>query len=134
MTSDEPNIRERTSRKGYEGLFKVNKPIPTRSQVKCEITRTVKEAQKNKKTRRDYKLIELAHEYNKLFRACVKRKGQEQFHKVEIWKGFLNRSDKYEDWRIEHLGETPTKQMKEHCDAICVLVKRLVISAKLLRY
>ena len=102
MTSDESSIRERTSRKGYEGLFKVKTP----SQVKCEVTRTVKEAQKNKKTRRDYKLSQLAHEYNKLFRAYVKRKGQEQFHKVEIWKGFLNQSDKYEDQRIEHLGET----------------------------
>ena len=117
MTSDEPSIRERTSRKGYEGLFKVNEPIPTRSQLKCEATRTVKEAQKNKKKRRDYNLSQLAHENNKLFRAYVKRKGQEQFHKVEIRKGFLNRSDKYEDQRIEHLGEIPTKQMKEHCDA-----------------
>ena len=117
MTSDEPSIRERTSRKGYEGLFKVKVLIPTTSLVKCEPTRTVKEAQKNKKTRRDYKLIELAHKYNKLFRACVKRKGQEKFHKVEIRKGFLNRSDKYEDERIEHLGETPSLQMKDHCDA-----------------
>ena len=58
MTSDEPSIRERTNRKGYEGLFKVKTP----SQVKYEATRTVKEAQKNKKSRRDYKLIELAHE------------------------------------------------------------------------
>ena len=29
----------------------------------------------------------------------------------------------------EHLGETPTLQMKEHCNTICVLVKKLVISA-----
>ena len=117
MTSDKPSIRECTNRKGYEGLFKVKEPVPTTSQVKCEATRTVKEAQKNKKTRRDYKLIQLAHEYNKLFRAFVKRKGQEKFHRVEIRKGPFNRSDKYEDQRIEHLGETPTLQMKEHCDA-----------------
>ena len=26
-------------------------------------------------------------------------------------------------------GEIPPKQMKEHCDAICVLVKKSVISA-----
>ena len=29
----------------------------------------------------------------------------------------------------KHRGETPPKQMKEHCDAICVLVKKSVISA-----
>ena len=85
--------------------------------MRCQATSAVIEAKNKKKLRRDYKLNELAYEYDKLFRAYVKRKGQEQFHKVEIWKGFLNRSDKYEDQRIEHLGETPTLQMKEHCDA-----------------
>ena len=40
MTSDEPSIRERTNRKGYEGLFKVKEPVPTTSQVKCEATRS----------------------------------------------------------------------------------------------
>ena len=52
-------------------------PIPTLHQVKCEAARVVTEAQKNKKTRRDYKSNELAHEYestyDKLFRAYVKR-------------------------------------------------------------
>ena len=28
-----------------------------------------------------------------------------------------------------HRGEIPPKQMKEHCDAVCVLVKKSVISA-----
>jgi len=66
----------------------VKEPIPTLHQVKREAARVVTETQKNKKMRRDYKLRELAYEYDKLFRAYVKQKGQEQFHKVEIRKGF----------------------------------------------
>ena len=90
MESDkqEQSIRERANRKRFEYHFKVKEPIPTLIQVKCQVTRAVKEVQKNKKTHRDYKLRELAYEYDKLLRAYVKRKGQEQFHKVEIRKGF----------------------------------------------
>ena len=92
LDEQERSIRERVNRKGYEGLFKAKEPIPTLDQVKCQATRGVIEA-KNKKLRRDYKLNELAYEYDKLFRACVKRKGQEQFHKVEIQKGPLREYD-----------------------------------------
>ena len=83
----------RANRKGYKGLLEGIEPIPTRDQVKCQATRGVTEAQNKKKLRRDYKLNELAYEYDKLFRACVKRKGQEQFHKVEIRKGPLREYD-----------------------------------------
>ena len=68
------------NRKGYKDLFKAKEPIPMQDQVKCEATRGVTEAQNKKKSRRDYKLSELAYEYDKLFRAYVKRKGREQFH------------------------------------------------------
>ena len=96
MTLDEQErrTRERANRKGYEDLFKAKEPIPTRSQVRCQATRAVIEAKNDKKLRRDYKLNELAYEYDKLFQAYVKRKGQEQFHKVEIWKGFKLMKDK----------------------------------------
>ena len=94
LDEQERSIRERENRKGYEDLFKVKEPIPTLIQVKCQATRAVKEAKNKNKTRRDYKLRELAYEYDKLFRAYVKRKGQEQFHKVEIRKGFKLMKDK----------------------------------------
>ena len=63
----ERSIRERENRKGYEDHFKVKEPIPTLIQVKCQATRAVKEVQKNKRSCRDYKLRELAYEYDKLF-------------------------------------------------------------------
>ena len=93
LDEQERSIRERANRKGYEDLYKAKDPIPTLDQVKCQATRGVTEAQNKKKLRRDYKLNELAYEYDKLFRACVKRKGQEQFHKVEIQKGPLREYD-----------------------------------------
>ena len=69
MASEEQErrTRERANRKGYEGLSKVKEPIPTLHQAKREAARVVTETQKNKKMRRDYKLRELAHEYDKLF-------------------------------------------------------------------
>ena len=93
LDEQERRTRERANRKGYEDLFKAKEPIPTRSQVRCQATRAVIEAKNEKKLRRDYKLNELAYEYDKLFRAYVKRKGQEQFHKVEIRKGPLREYD-----------------------------------------
>ena len=93
LEEQERSIRERANRKGYEDIFKAKEPIPTLSQVRCQRTRAVIAAKKKKKLRRDYKLNELAYEYDKLFRACVKRKGQEQFHKVEIQKGPLREYD-----------------------------------------
>ena len=93
LDEQERSIRERANRKGYEDLFKAKEPIPTRSQVRCQATRAVIEAKNEKKLRRDYKLNELAYEYDKLFQAYVKRKGQEQFHKVEIRKGPLREYD-----------------------------------------
>ena len=93
LDEQERSIREHANRKGYEGLFKAKDSIPTLDQVKCQATRGVIEAKNKKKLRRDYKLNELAYEYDKLFRAYVKRKGQEQFHKVEIRKGPLREYD-----------------------------------------
>ena len=93
MTSDEQSIRECVNRKGHEGLFKATAPIPTLQRVKCQTTRAVTEAQKNKKTCRDYKLSEVTYEYGKMFRDCVKRKGQVKVYKKENQKGFLSLDD-----------------------------------------
>ena len=93
LDEQERSIRARANRKGYEDLFKAKEPIPTLSQVKCQATRAVIEAKNKKNSRRDYKLNELAYKYDKLFRAYVKWKGQEQFHKVEIRKGPLREYD-----------------------------------------
>ena len=71
LDKQEGRIRDHANRKGYEDLFKAKEPIPTLCQVKCQATRAIKEVQKKKKTRRDYKLSELAHEYDKLFRELV---------------------------------------------------------------
>ena len=93
LDKQERRTRERVNRKGYKDLFKAKEPIPMLDQVKCQATRGVTEAQNKKKLRRDYKLSELAYKYDKLFRAYVKWKGQEQFHKVEIRKGPLREYD-----------------------------------------
>ena len=77
LDEQERSTRERANRKGYEDLFKAKEPIHTPSQVRCQATSAVIEAKNKKKSRRDYKLSELAYEYDKLFRAYVKRKGQE---------------------------------------------------------
>ena len=69
--------------------------------------------QRNKKTRRDYKLRELAHEYDKLFRAYVKRKGQDKFHKVEIRKGFHREYDVIEREEVQDkVIESYSKEVK----------------------
>ena len=93
MTSDKLSIRERANRKGHEGLFKAKVLIPTVHLMSCEATRRVTEAQKNKKTRRDYKFSEVAHEYDNMFQDCVKRKGQVEVYKKENQKGFLSFDD-----------------------------------------
>ena len=61
--------------------------------VKCQVTRRVTEAQKNKKMRRDYKLSKVTHEYDNMFQDCVKRKGQVEVYKKENQKRFLSFDD-----------------------------------------
>ena len=111
LDEQERSIRERENRKGYEDLFKVKEPIPTLIQVKCQATRAVKEAKNKNKTRRDYKLRELAYEYDKLFRAYVKRKGQEQFHKVDIRKGF-HRDERQDKVATSYFKEVKVKELR----------------------